>query len=112
MKRLSADDWMGRLLTGLAGAVIRQRRLLVYPQIVLCVLCALYTAKFLQFDTSRDNLVGANKKYHRNFLAFKKELPTQDDLVAVVESESPAKIRQFVERLCAKPEPELMPPKF
>jgi hopanoid biosynthesis associated RND transporter like protein HpnN len=112
MKRLSADDWMGRLLTWLAGAVIRQRRLLVYPQIVICVLCALYTAKFLQFDTSRDNLVGANKKYHRNFLAFKKEFPTQDDLVAVVESESPEKNRQFVERLGAKLEAEPIPPKY
>src|SRR5258708_1227061 len=112
MKPLSADDWMGRLLSRQARSLIRQRHLLVYPQIALCILCAVYTVRFLQFDTSRDNLVGANKKYHHNFLAFKKEFPTQDDLVVVVESESPEKNRQFVERLGAKLEAEPIPPKY
>ena len=60
----------------------------------------------MQFDTSRNNLVGANKKYHQNFLRFKKEFPTQDDLVVVVESEDAEKNRQFVERLGAKLEAE------
>src|SRR4029077_4801274 len=69
-------------------------------------LCVIYTFEFLQFDTSRDNLVGANKKYHQNFLKFKKEFPTQDDLVVVVESENPEKNRQFVERIGAKLEAE------
>jgi hopanoid biosynthesis associated RND transporter like protein HpnN len=60
----------------------------------------------LQFDVSRDNLVGNEKKYHQNFLSFKKEFPTQDDLVVVVESENPEKNRQFVERLGARLEDE------
>ncbi len=51
-------------------------------------------------------MVGANKKYHQNYLQFKKEFPTQDDLVVVVESENPEKNRQFVERLGAKLEAE------
>src|SRR5205823_747823 len=80
----------------------------------LFVLCVLYTIygvpwlgiKPLQFDTSRDNLVGAKKKYHQNFLSFKKEFPTQDDLVVVVESQEPEKNRQFVERLGARLEAE------
>src|SRR5207237_5033150 len=61
---------------------------------------------WLQFDMSRNNLVGANKKYHQNFLRFKEEFPTQDDLVVVVESENGEKNRQFVERLGAKLEAE------
>ena len=69
-------------------------------------LCIFYTVKYLQFDTSRSNLVGANKNYHQNFLQFKKEFPTQDDLVVVVESENAEKNRQFVERLGAKLEAE------
>ena len=76
------------------------------PQIVLFLACIYYTVKNLQFDTSRNNLVGANKKYHQNFLSFKKEFPTQDDLVVVVESEDPEKNRQFVERLGARLEAE------
>ena len=50
--------------------------------------------------------MGANKTYHQNFLRFKKEFPTQDDLVVVVESENAEKNRQFVERLGAKLEAE------
>ncbi len=106
VKRLREDNFVGRALAGLAGAIVRHRRLFLYPQLVLCVLCTFYTVKHLQFDTSRNNLVGANKRYHQNFLRFKKEFPTQDDLVVVIESGDREKSRQFVERLGAKLEAE------
>src|ERR1019366_2945497 len=106
MKPLSADSFLARLLGGLAAAVIRHPRWFFYPQAALFVACVFYTAAFLQFDTNRDDLVGANKKYHQNFLRFKKEFPQQDDLVVVVESEDVEKNRQFVERLGAKMEVE------
>lgn len=60
----------------------------------------------IQIDTNRDNLVGSDKPYHHNFLNFKKEFPTQDDLVVMAESESPEKNRQFIERLGARLEAE------
>src|SRR5437588_5542096 len=114
IKRLTEDSFVALLLARLAGVVIRRQALFLYPQILLFVLCLLYTVygcpwiglKHLEFDTSRNNLVGANKKYHQNFLNFKKEFPTQDDLVVVVESEDPEKNRQFVERLGARLEAE------
>jgi uncharacterized protein len=99
MKQLTDDSLMARALAWLARAVCRHRRLFLYSQMVLFLLSIFITVKFLQFDTSRDNLVGSNKKYHRNFLQFKKEFPQQDDLVVVVESENAEKNRQFVERL-------------
>jgi hopanoid biosynthesis associated RND transporter like protein HpnN len=102
MKTLRADSLAARWLARLARAVCQHPRLFFYPQLGLFVVSVLYTAAFLQFDTSRNDLVGANKKYHQNFLRFKKEFPTQDDLVVVVESEDPEKNRQFVERLGAK----------
>jgi hopanoid biosynthesis associated RND transporter like protein HpnN len=105
-KPLSEDSIVARLLGWLAGALFRHRPLFLYPQLVLFVVCVIYTVQHLQFDTSRNNLVGANKKYHQNFLQFKKEFPTQDDLVVVVEGESTEKNRQFVERLGAKLEAE------
>lgn len=71
---------------------------------VLFVLCVLYTVFFLKFDTTRASLVGANKKYHQLFQQFKKEFPTQDDMVVVVESEDAERNRQFIERLGAKVE--------
>ena len=45
-------------------------------------------------------------RYHQADQDYKKEFPSQDDLVVVVESESMEKNRQFVERLGAKLEAE------
>ncbi len=108
IKRLTDDTLVARALAWLARAVFRHRGLFFYPQLGLFVLCILVTVKYpgIQFDTRRDNLVGAKKKYHQNFLGFKKEFPTQDDLVVVVESENTEKNRQFVERLGVKLEAE------
>jgi len=106
IKRLTEDTFVARVLGWLAWAIFRHRGWFVYPQIVLFALSIVYTARYLKFDTTRDNLVGSNKKYHQNFLRFKREFPTQDDLVVVVESEDPDKNRQFVERLGARLEAE------
>ena len=102
MKALSTDSVLARLLTKLAVAVCRRPRWFFYPQIALFVACVLYTVFFLQFNTSRDDLVGSNKKYHQNFLRLKKEFPQQSDLVVVIESENTEKNRQFAERIGAK----------
>jgi hopanoid biosynthesis associated RND transporter like protein HpnN len=98
-----------RVLNWLADAIYRHPRLFLYPQLGLFGLCIWYTvfsANHLQFDTSRDNLVGSDKKYHQNFLKFKAEFPGQDDLVVIVESDETEKNRQFVERLGARLEAE------
>jgi hypothetical protein len=106
MRTLRDDTMVARLLTKLAWAVHHRPRWFIYPQVILFLVSVFYTVTNLEFDTSRNNLVGANKKYHQNFLRFKKEFPTQDDLVVVVESENSEKNRQFVERLGAKLEAE------
>src|SRR5262245_5528993 len=98
-----------RFLKGLADAVTRYPRWFFFPQLALFAFCVWYTAFSpwkLQFDPSRDNLVGGAKKYHQNFLRFKKEFTLPDELVVVVESEDKEKNRQFVERLGAKLELE------
>jgi uncharacterized protein len=106
IKRLTEDSAVARFLGWLAAFIIRHKRLVFYPQLVLCAASIVYTIFFLKLDTSRDNLVGSGKKYHQTFQKFKKEFPTQDDLVVVVQSDNTAKNRQFVERLGAKLEAE------
>ena len=107
MKALSADSFLARLLGKLAAAVIRHPRRFVYPQLALLLVSIIFTVAFLQFDTNRDDLVGPNLKYHRNFLELQKEFPQQgNDLVVVVESDDMEKNRQFIERLAAKMTPE------
>ena len=95
-----------RWLNKLADLVVRYPGRFIYPQFLLFALCVFYTAGNLGFDTSRNNLVGSDKRYHQRFLAFLEEFPAEDDLVVVVESESPEKNRQFVERLGARLEGE------
>jgi len=102
MSTSASDNFSARLLARLARTIIQHKSWFLWPQIVLFVLCILYTVFFLKFDTTRSGLVGANKRYHQLFQQFKKEFPTQDDLVVVVESENAEKNRQFVERLGAK----------
>jgi uncharacterized protein len=95
-----------RLLERLADTIIRHPRWFVLPQVALTAFCVFYTVTNLKFDSSRDNLVGGDKKYHQNFLKFKKEFPLPDEVVCVVESEDQEKNRQFVERLGVKLEAE------
>jgi uncharacterized protein len=100
------DSFAVRLLGRLAHAVYHHSNWFLYPQILLFVGCVVYTALKLEFSTTRSDLVGADKKYHQNFLRFKKEFPGQDDLAVLVESEDREKNRQFVERLGARLEAE------
>jgi hopanoid biosynthesis associated RND transporter like protein HpnN len=89
-------------LRWIARLVIRHPKPLIVTQWALMAVCVVYTCFHLKFDMSRDNLVGADKKYHQVFMKFQKEFPVQDQLAVVVESESPERNRQFVERLAAK----------
>ena len=88
MKALSEDSFLARLLGRLAAAICRHPRRFIWPQLILFFGSIAVTVSFLQFDTDRDDLVGANRKYHQNFLQFKKEFPQQDDLVVVAESDN------------------------
>ena len=106
MKALSADSFLARLLAKLTVAVCRHPRWFFYPQVVLFLLCVLYTIGFLKADMNRDNLVGPNQKYHQNYLRLQQEFPQQGDLVVVVESDNIEKSRQFVERIAAKMQEE------
>lgn len=91
-----------KLLRRLAHAVYYWRLWFIYPQIVLFGICVWYTYSCLEFDMSRNNLVGSGKRYHQLFMKFKENFNVREDTVIVVESEDPEKNRQFVERIGAK----------
>jgi hopanoid biosynthesis associated RND transporter like protein HpnN len=95
-----------KLLTRLAHAVYYWRAWFIYPQIILFGLCIWITKERLEFDTSRSNLVGSDKRYHQIYLKYKENFNVRDDTVVVVESENAEKNRQFVERIGAKLEQE------
>src|SRR4051812_22130104 len=95
-------SFTARVLHWLSDAIYQYRFWFFYPQLILAGLGVFYTVKHLEILTDRSALVGAEKEYHRNYLAFRKEFPVQDELVVVVESENVERNRQFVERLGAK----------
>jgi len=95
-----------RLLSWLAGALVRRPGWFLWPQVVLFLVCVAFTVFQLEFDMDRNSLVGEDKPSHRNFLAMQREFPSQDDIVVVVESDEPEKNRQVVERLGARLEAE------
>ncbi len=91
-----------RVLTRLAQVIYRRRSWFIVPQLLLAAACIWYTVARLEFSVDRNDLVGSDQEYHRNFLELKREFPAQDDLVAIIESDDPEKNRQFVERLGAR----------
>src|SRR2546430_7490090 len=97
----TTDSLAVRVLRWLSNAVYRYPRLFFYPQLLLFIASIFVTAvkPQIRFDTSRDDLVGAEKQYHKNYLRYKKEFLAQDELVAVVESEDTEKNRPLVEGL-------------
>ena len=106
MKALTENSFLARCLNRLAAGVCRHPGWFLWPQVGLFVLCVTYSVLFLKADMNRDDLVGPNQQYHRNYLAFEKEFPQPDDLVVVVESGSIEDNRQFVERIAAKMQAE------
>src|ERR1044071_5576849 len=101
-----ADSILVRILRLVAHQVYYRPLWFIYPQIALFGLCVWYTVVHLQFDMSRNDLVGSDKKYHQIYLQYKRDFDVRDDYVVVVESEDLEKNRQFVERLGAKLELE------
>lgn len=95
-----------RILQRIAHSVLNHPGWFFWPQVVLAILCVVYTVARLEFSTSRNDLVSSKLHYHSIFLEFRKEFSAEDDIVVLVESEDAEKNRQFIERLGARVEAE------
>jgi uncharacterized protein len=93
------ENRAGRLLHVLSDAVLKHPRWFCYTQLLLALVCLVYTVTTLQFSTDRNDLISVQESYRRQFLEFKREFKIQDNLFVLVESESREKNREFVERL-------------
>ena len=88
-----------RLLSGLAGALNRHPGWFVWPQLLLFLACVAVTVLRLEFDLDRNALVGEDKPSHKNFLAMRREFPSQDDLATILELTTGARL-PTVEAVC------------
>ena len=88
-----------RYLTGLSAAICHRPWLFVTGGVLLAVAAGLYTAFFLEFKTSRNDLIGRDSEYWRNFSEYAREFRSEEDYIVVVESDQPAKNRAAVDAL-------------
>ncbi|MEY2409326.1 MAG: uncharacterized protein QOF48_1996, partial [Verrucomicrobiota bacterium] len=102
------EQLAGRLLHKLADRLEAHPLWFVLPQVLLLLICVVFTVTHLRFSTNRSDLVSAKEKYQKTHLLLKQEFKFQDSLVAIVESENQDKNRHFVERLAfrLRSEPE------
>lgn len=100
--RALEETKVGRLLHSLSEAVINHWRWFYSFQLLLIVVCLVYTVRRMQFSTDRSDLISARESYHHQFLAFRKEFQVHDNMFVLVESESREKNRAFVERLATR----------
>ena len=78
-----------RFLSGLAGFICRWPWLFVLAGVVLAVLSGIYTARRLEFKTSRNDLIGRDSEYWRLYSEYAKEFRAEEDYIIVVESDRP-----------------------
>ncbi|MDB6122669.1 MAG: Exporter of the superfamily [Pedosphaera sp.] len=96
-----SNSILARTLRRLAEVVSKHPKWFIYPQIVLSVLCVVYTIHGLKLDMNRDNLIGPGVKSHEIYMNFRKEFPNEDQLV-LVEGDRWERNRQFMERLATR----------
>ena len=72
------EQLAGRLLHRLADRLQTHPLWFVFPQVLLLVLCVVYTATSLRFSTNRSDLVSANEKYQKTHRQLKREFTFQD----------------------------------
>ena len=88
-----------RFLNGLAGFICRWPWLFVLGGVVLAALSGIYTARRLEFKTSRNDLIGRDSEYWRLYSEYAKEFRAEEDYVVVVESDRPERNKVAVDAL-------------
>ncbi len=88
-----------RYLAALSNAIKRWPKAFVVLGIILAIVSAVYTVKGLDFKTSRNDLIGRDSEYMRNFDEYAHEFSSEEDYIVVVESDSPERNRAAVDAI-------------
>jgi predicted RND superfamily exporter protein len=96
------ERWIVRKLRKLTDSILDRPARFVVPQLVLFVICGVYSWQSLGFSSARSDLVSEKLKYQRDYLDFKKQFHQPDVMIAMAESENPERNRLFMERLASR----------
>jgi len=90
-----------RFLSGLSATICRRPWLFLLGGVLLAVAAALYTAHALEFKVNRNDLIGRDSEYWRNFSEYAREFRSEEDYIIVVESDHPERNRAAIDALAA-----------
>lgn len=80
---------------GLFRVIARFPLLIVCLALILSAVSIFYTRDNLEFLTGRDDLMPKNSKFHRDYRDYRQEFGDQEEIVVVIESDSPEKAGRF-----------------
>ena len=86
-------------LSKLAAAICRWPWVFVVTGIAIAAAAAVYTARSLEFNTNRNDLIGRNSEYWRLYSEYAREFSDEEDYVIVVEGDQPAQNKAAVDAL-------------
>src|SRR5664280_2865588 len=87
------------LLRGLADLICRWPLAFVLAGVLLAVVASVYTARHLEFSTSRNDLIGRDSEYWRLYSEYAHEFRAEEDYIVVVEGSDPARNRAVIDAL-------------
>src|SRR5579871_2935522 len=91
-----------RYLSGLAGFICRWPLALLIAGAVLAAISVFYTLGHLEFKTSRNDLIGRDSEYWRNYSAYAHEFHGEEDYIIVCESGQPMHNQAAIDSLVSE----------
>jgi hopanoid biosynthesis associated RND transporter like protein HpnN len=91
-----------RLLAGLVDAVSRRPWLVLSAALILSGLSVYAALHFLEYRTSRTDLVSADKEYQKRWRQYLAEFGDDDDIVVVVQGSDRPRMQAALEHLAAR----------
>ena len=88
-----------RYLTGLADAISAHPLAFIVGGAIVAAVAAVYTALFLEFKTSRNDLIGRDSEYWHLYSEYMREFRSEEDYIVVVESADPARNKEAIDAL-------------
>ncbi len=70
--------------------------------LLVSVLCVALTLQFIQFKTKRSDLIDPNAPFHQRWLRYTESFGEASDIVFVVESNSPERVRETLDELAER----------
>lgn len=102
----SETSWAGRTMATASRAIARRPLVALFLVTIICAASATFSALNLKIKTDRADLIDPNTDYQRRWLNYTRNFGEVEDLVVVLESKDPDRLRKAMEDLAGRMEQE------